>query len=475
MKRRLITTALTFLFTLVFSGAAAQADDAASKKQLVGSWKGPYGQTIVLKESGVATNSERDAPGKWDVRDGVLLIKYHRQDSFKILSLTKTKLEIQDMYHGRHKGTWTRKASAPLARATPGESAEKQSIPDGVTIPHETHSPNGRYGVTVTPFDAIKKGQKPQNYLADLQNETVLCRMETELAWDGGQYGTTPVARWSPDSSLLIWEVPNKWFPSGVAIVQIHDGRVQWQLDLLRQAQDAILTRTREAAPEKYAAIKNRASQFGAAYHDGFSIDVQPLAPPVALPLKVRVVLTSNPKRLEDYPTLDSHLEGLVNAAGEFSVTNFALESIASRTWSAAPAPASTGGNSSPFGDTSGLEEFIRDFYASYVAPRFWDNRKEMSKFLSKPLVNGMIKASQRDLDIAHPIIPGNGYDEKEILRTLAVQPFFTERGAACLATFNTFGKKNSVTYLLTKENGKWLISDVIGSGGQSYLKSLPR
>ena len=225
---------------------------------------------------------------------------------------------------------------------------------------------------------------------------------------------------------------------------------------------------------EKVCRDQERASQFGDAYHDGFSIDVQPLAPPVELPLKVRVVLTSNPKRIEDYPTLDSHLEGVVNEQGEFSVVSFALESIASRTWEAAPGTNTPNKNTSPSGSTSEQEKLIRDFYASYVR---WDSydRREMSKYLSQPLVNGMLKAARRDLDVINPIVPGNGGpNEKEILRTLAVQPFVTERGAGCLVTFNHFGEKYSASYLLQKEGDGWRIADIIARG-RSYLKSLPK
>jgi hypothetical protein len=46
------------------------------------------------------------------VRDGVFhtvdLKQGTNKDYFRIISLTKTKIVIQDMYHGRHTGTWTR-------------------------------------------------------------------------------------------------------------------------------------------------------------------------------------------------------------------------------------------------------------------------------------------------------------------------------------------------------------------------------
>ena len=81
---------------------------------------------MVLKEDGVMTDSAMPSPGpgappiaywtgRWDVRDGVFHTFFvdkdgqqQKENFFKIISLTKTKLVIQDMYHGRHTGTWTR-------------------------------------------------------------------------------------------------------------------------------------------------------------------------------------------------------------------------------------------------------------------------------------------------------------------------------------------------------------------------------
>ena len=104
-----------FLVALSLVASSVHADDAALKKQLIGPWKGPDGQTFLLKKNGIMTDSERDAPGTWNVRDGVLNIRFHREDSFKIVSLAETKLVIQDMYHGRHTGTWTRSAASKTA------------------------------------------------------------------------------------------------------------------------------------------------------------------------------------------------------------------------------------------------------------------------------------------------------------------------------------------------------------------------
>jgi hypothetical protein len=130
-----LKTALITLLTLVCSSMAF-ADltdtDATIKKQLVGSWKA-IDHTVVLKENGVMTSSDNPtSKERWDVRSGMFLTWYGDEayggtkssgnNSFKIISLSKTKFVIQDMYHGRHTGTWTRSTASKEA-----EQAENAS------------------------------------------------------------------------------------------------------------------------------------------------------------------------------------------------------------------------------------------------------------------------------------------------------------------------------------------------------------
>ena len=103
------------------ASAKVPPDDATIKAELVGSWKGPDNQPIVLKANGVFDNHCRECTQtqRWDVHNGVFRTwfgntSYGGPDStgnneFKILSLSKTKFVIQDMYHGRHTGIWTRR------------------------------------------------------------------------------------------------------------------------------------------------------------------------------------------------------------------------------------------------------------------------------------------------------------------------------------------------------------------------------
>jgi hypothetical protein len=148
--------------------------------------------------------------------------------------------------------------------------------------------------------------------------------IQGNTGWSKMNHGGALPARWSRDGSLLLWEVDGKWSPRAMVLVKIEKGQVLWQCNVLQAAQQALLVRTKEAEPKKYAAAKKANEGNGSAYPEGFTIDVEALDP-VALPMRVRAALTSNPKGIEDHPNLDSHLEGVVDAEGKFKVTNFKL------------------------------------------------------------------------------------------------------------------------------------------------------
>jgi hypothetical protein len=127
MTTTVTTMLMAFLVTLSLLPASVVADDVAIKKRLVGSWKTPGG-SIVLKENGVIIDPNN--PGskqRWDMnddlghhRDGVIHTFFEAtaetgtttgHNFFKIISLSETKLVIQDLYHGHNRGTWIRLSS----------------------------------------------------------------------------------------------------------------------------------------------------------------------------------------------------------------------------------------------------------------------------------------------------------------------------------------------------------------------------
>jgi hypothetical protein len=199
-------------------------------------------------------------------------------------------------------------------------------------IPDDTRSPDGRYGVTVPVF-ALTKDDKtePANKLVEIHTGRVLAVIHADPGYDRAlNYHEIVPSRWSPDSSLLLWEVDGKWFSDALVLLRLENRQVAWQRDLLKLAQQAILARTRKAAPEKYAAAKKANEGNGSAYPDGFSIDVQVLGA-LSLPLRMRAVLTSDPKAAGAIPKLESYLDATIDDQGKFNVNAFSLGHAASR------------------------------------------------------------------------------------------------------------------------------------------------
>jgi len=95
------------ILALTLGVSSARADDAATTKKLVGYWKGdPY--TYNYKADGMVDALPKGQAGpteKWYVRGGVLYVGHN---SYKILSLTDSKLVIKDEAHGRNTGELTR-------------------------------------------------------------------------------------------------------------------------------------------------------------------------------------------------------------------------------------------------------------------------------------------------------------------------------------------------------------------------------
>ena len=75
---------------------------------------------------------------------------------------------------------------------------------------------------------------------------------------------------WSDESSLLPWQVDGKWFADSYVLIHIRSGKIAWQVDLLKRAQQAILAHTRKAEPKKYTGAKNENTGSGSAYPEGF-------------------------------------------------------------------------------------------------------------------------------------------------------------------------------------------------------------
>jgi hypothetical protein len=194
-------------------------------------------------------------------------------------------------------------------------------------IPNETLSPDGRYGVTVpvVDLDTSDNEPEPKNTLIQMRTRRVLTVINAETGFNRAlNWRSEPIANWSRDGSLLLWTVHGKWSPYALVLLKVESDQVQWQRDLLTLAQQAILTRTREASPKKYSVAKKANEGNGSGYPEGFTVDVEALEP-ISLPLHLRAALTSNPKGIEGEPTLESYLEGEIDNQGNLMVTEFKL------------------------------------------------------------------------------------------------------------------------------------------------------
>lgn len=199
-----------------------------------------------------------------------------------------------------------------------------QELPKGFVIAEESESPDGRYGVIVPVRGKVEEASGPKNSLVEIKTGRIVAAIEGETSWDYTNHESILPAKWAEDGTLLWWEVEGKWFPHALTLLRLENGKVRWQVDVLKAAQKAILARTKEAAPTEYAAAKKDNEGSGRAYPEGFSVDVAARGA-VVLPMKFVVALTSNPKGIEGKRTLESHLEATVDEKGRFMVTNFGL------------------------------------------------------------------------------------------------------------------------------------------------------
>jgi len=197
-------------------------------------------------------------------------------------------------------------------------------MPKGFFVPDSSLSPDKRFGVTVALRAEHGENAEPKNRLIELKTGRVLAVIKAETAWDHANHQEVMPSRWSKDGALLLWEVDGKWFHDAFVLIKIEDGKVKWQTDILKAAQQEILARTKKASPKKYAAAKKDNEGSGSAYPEGFSVDVDAVGG-VETPLRVRVVLSSNPKQIEGVPSLYSHMDAIVDSEGRFVVKDFGL------------------------------------------------------------------------------------------------------------------------------------------------------
>lgn len=197
--------------------------------------------------------------------------------------------------------------------------------------PEFTFSPDHRYGVMIPVFhiEAAQEPDERMNKVVELRTHHTVALIQAEPGYDRAlNFHETAPPRWSPDSSFLLWKVNGKWNPDALVLLKIEQNQAKWQLDVLKTAQQAVLSRTRTAAPKQYAIAKKANAGNGRAFPDGFTVDVTTdgeNSDTVSLPLVVHTDLTANPKQIEGEPNLVSHLDAIATEDGKFVVKNFQL------------------------------------------------------------------------------------------------------------------------------------------------------
>jgi hypothetical protein len=213
-----------------------------------------------------------------------------------------------------------------------------QGLPKGFTIPEDTLSPDRHFGVTVP--DIIDSPDDARNSLVDAQTGRVLAVIRAgNVGYNRMNHGGVLPSRWASDGSVLVWQVDGKWSDEALVVVKLEAGKVAWQTNVLKLAEQAILDRTKQAAPKKYAKVRKTNVGMGtmgpgqiggvddprSAYPEGFSIQVEVVGP-ITFPLHVTAELTSGAKPgVPMFRYLQSHLTGVLNANGKLTITSFDL------------------------------------------------------------------------------------------------------------------------------------------------------
>ena len=196
-----------------------------------------------------------------------------------------------------------------------GELIIGKQFPDGFGVVTSSLSPNKRYGVLVpADFDHYDE-TKHQNKLVEVNTGRTLALIDAEPGKAGFMnHGGIQPSRWSADGSLLLWEVAGKWSPRALVLLKIEEGKVKWQRDLLKMAQQAILTRTRKFLPKDFGAFT------ATDVHVNGKEDAT-----LSLPLAVRAEFDSNPKAMEPPPSVYVHseMEATIDSDGRLIVKKF--------------------------------------------------------------------------------------------------------------------------------------------------------
>ena len=146
----------------------------------------------------------------------------------------------------------------------------------GYITPEYTFSPDHHYGVMIPVLiDVTDMSDDRMNKVVELRSHRVVALIHADAGYDRAlNYHETVPPRWSANSSVLLWKVDGKWNPDVLVLLKIGRDKAKWELDLLKTAQRAVLSRTKKAAPQQYEVCRKATAGDGSAFPDGFTVDV---------------------------------------------------------------------------------------------------------------------------------------------------------------------------------------------------------
>lgn len=200
-------------------------------------------------------------------------------------------------------------------------------------------SPDGALAV-LEPL--LEQGQRAdfdqmRNQLYDTKSKSVVGSIEGVPGMKEMNHGGAS-AHWSAKSDVLLWYVDGKWGPRSATLLQIKEGRIAGQIDVVKASYHELLARAKKAHPKTYTAAKKENEGSGSAYPDGFTASVAlkslPEKSPPKFPVEFVVTMTANAKGMESYPAnaeLEGYLFGKLDADLKIKWGDSAIYTAASR------------------------------------------------------------------------------------------------------------------------------------------------
>jgi len=204
------------------------------------------------------------------------------------------------------------------------------------SVPDNTLSPDKRYGITVPPSENASNAWTFGNNLVEMKSKRLVGEINATTAYAFMNHSERLPAWWSADDAYVLWQVDGKWGMDTQMLVRLKDGGIQWELDVLKVLQRAILTRTEAVDPQKFLAAKKENWGWGSAYPEKFTIDSRAHDTnkgPLTFPVRFDVYLTSSPKGVGNVPEVDSFMEATLSKEGEIAVTDFHSGKSPSSPW----------------------------------------------------------------------------------------------------------------------------------------------